>query len=317
MRQISQKTIWPALILFLISIFFWAARTFWIGSPYSSEGFGALGNAVYALALLLLTLILAGGLGYKILRFFPVFDWTNSEIINLSLALGLGIFTYAIFGMGLMGLLQPIHFLCLLVLTCVFTRNELFLIVNNFKTAIAEIPNGLQETSFSRKILIGIGSGVFFLTLIQTLTPPFNYDGLMYHLQGPRLILEAGRILPIYENWLTFYPFTSEMLNLFGMGLGSDIFARLIHFSCMLLILTSTFGMAQRILPKPGGALAVAILTGIPVLFLWSSQANNDLTVVLYQFLAISLFLMWIQKSATSLLILSGIMQGLAIGSKY
>lgn len=317
LSQQSKKTVWPAIVLILISVFFWIARTYWLGAPYNSNGFGSPGNALYALVLLFFVLVLAASLGYKFLHLFPGNDWTSFEVLSFSLSFGLGIFAYSIFGMGLAGLLQPIHFIFLLIIICLITRNEISFWVNQF---ISSITNGcifLQESSFSRKFLFGIGSLIFFLTLLQTLTPPFNYDGLMYHLQGPRLFLETGRISPIFNNWLTFYPSTSEMINLFGIGFGSDIFARLIHFSSLILILLSTYAIAQRILPKTGGGLAIAILTGIPVLFLWGSQANNDLMLVLYQFQAVFLFLLWKQKNKNGLLILSGVMQGLALGSKY
>jgi hypothetical protein len=107
------------------------------------------------------------------------------------------------------------------------------------------------------------------------------------------------------------------MVNLLGLALGSDIFARLIHFSTLVLILLITFAMAKRVIPHSDGFLVLAILFGVPVLFLWGSQANNDLTLVLFQLLAVFLLLIWIEKQQTGYLVLAGILQGLALGSKY
>jgi 4-amino-4-deoxy-L-arabinose transferase-like glycosyltransferase len=317
LKQQSQISYWFSPILILISIFFWVARTFWIGLPYNTDGFGAPGNAIYAIVLVLLVLLLAAGLGSKILRLISGFNWTNTEFFCLSITFGLGFLAYLIFGLGLIGLLQPIHFLCLVIIIVIAIRNEFTFIVDRFTQLAGNISIEWHKAGFGKRILVIIGSCIFLLTLLQSLTPPFNYDALMYHLQGPRLFLEAGRIMPIFENWLTFYPFTGEMINLFGLAFGSDIFARLIHFSSLILTTASTYSLAARLLPRNGGALSVAIFTGIPVLFLWGSQANNDLTLVLYQFLAVFLFLLWIQKRQTGLLVLSGIMLGLALGSKY
>ncbi len=131
------------------------------------------------------------------------------------------------------------------------------------------------------------------------------------------MFLEAGRIIPIPENWFTYYPFTWEMIYLLGMGLGSDIFARLIHFSTLILLLLATYAFGRRFLPKPGGWLAAAILLGIPILPLWGNAAYTDIAWALFQFLAIALFLIWVKDRNPWLLGLSGVMQGLALGSKY
>ena len=37
---------------------------------------------------------------------------------------------------------------------------------------------------------------IFGLALLQTLTPPWDYDSLMYHLVGPRSFLEANGSIP-------------------------------------------------------------------------------------------------------------------------
>ncbi len=107
------------------------------------------------------------------------------------------------------------------------------------------------------------------------------------------------------------------MLYLLGMGLGSDIFARLIHYSTLILFLLATYAFGRRFLPKPGGWIAAAILLGIPILPLWGNAAYTDIAWALFQFLAIAIFLVWIKERNPWLLGLSGIMQGLALGSKY
>jgi 4-amino-4-deoxy-L-arabinose transferase-like glycosyltransferase len=166
-------------------------------------------------------------------------------------------------------------------------------------------------------VIFSAGLLALLLALFQAFTPPWDYDGLAYHLQGPRLFLEAGRIIPIPENWFTYYPSTWEMLYLLGMGLGSDIFARLIHFSTLILLLLATYAFGKRFLPKPGGWLAAAILLGIPILPLWGNAAYTDIAWALFQFLAIGLFLIWVKERNPWLLGLSGVTQGLALGSKY
>ena len=73
----------------------------------------------------------------------------------------------------------------------------------------------------------------------------------------------------------------------------------------------------NRFLPKPGGWLAAAILLGIPILPLWGNAAYTDMAWALFQFLAVVLLVRWKEGRKLSILVLSGISQGLALGSKY
>ena len=52
-------------------------------------------------------------------------------------------------------------------------------------------------------------------------------------------------------------------------------------------------------------------------MLVWGGIAYIDLAWSLFQFLAVGLLLIWIQDGDDKLLVLSGIMQGLALGSKY
>ena len=51
----------------------------------------------------------------------------------------------------------------------------------------------------------------------------------MYHLQAPRLFLEAGRLTPLPEIWQANGPLTIELLYGAALGLQSEPTARLLH----------------------------------------------------------------------------------------
>ncbi len=144
----------------------------------------------------------------------------------------------AYFFMGLAGLIKPLHLiLWLTVIGAISIRSSIAFL----EDALSELRNfrhTWNDFSIIKKVIFSVGALALLLALFQAFTPPWDYDGLAYHLQGPKMFLEAGKILPIPENWFTFYPFTWEMIYLLGMGLGSDIFARLIHFSTLILLLS-------------------------------------------------------------------------------
>jgi hypothetical protein len=278
---------------------------------------GSLLDTLYAILLVGLVLFIAAGLGAFISKPFRLSAWSFLERAVIGLSLGLAGIAYGELFLGLIGWIQPIHqiIFLLVVAGAVFKQSVLFL--QEGLTAVKDFGETWRDFSRLKKIFFGVGVIALLLALFLTFTPPYDYDGLMYHLQGPRLFLETGRIIPIPENWFTFYPATWEMLYMLGMGLGSDIFARLIAFSTLLLFLFVTYSFGKRFLPAPGGWLSAAMVIGVPMMLAWGGFAYIDLALSLFQFLAIGLLLIWIENGDDKLLVLSGIMQGLALGSKY
>lgn len=196
---------------------------------------GGFLDAVFAISLTGVVLFLAAGLGQLIIKPFKIEDWTFIERAVIGLPLGLAVIGYAEFFMGLLGCLKPIHHIALLIIVAIIAFKRCAGFLTEGISTVKQLPIKWWKFSFIKKSFFLIGFLALLLAFLQTLTPPYDYDGLMYHLQGPRLFLDAGRIYPIPENWFTFYPATWEMVYMLGMGLGSDIFARLIHFSTLSL----------------------------------------------------------------------------------
>jgi 4-amino-4-deoxy-L-arabinose transferase-like glycosyltransferase len=139
----------------------------------------------------------------------------------------------------------------------------------------------------------------------------------MYHLQGPRLFLEAGRIILLPENWQSNGPFTVEMLYLLGLAFGSDVFSQLIHLVYTICLLLATFSFARRFMGVREAWIAFAILLGIPLIPYLAALPNVDLSWALYEFLAMYALFIWKEIRGKSWLILAGLIIGWALGSKY
>lgn len=278
---------------------------------------GSLADSLYAILLVCLVIFVAVGLGQKILKPLKLDQLTFIEKTVINVPIGLAVIGYLVLFLGLIGWIEPVHHIALLVILSVFVLKNS---IDYFKEGLiflGDVEMVWQSFSMTKKVTFGAGILALLFALLQTLTPPWDYDGLMYHLQGPRLFLELGGIKFIPENWFTIYPSNWQMLYLLGMGLGSDIFARLIHFITLLLLILATYVIGKRFLPEPGGWVAAGMMVGTPMLLMWGSFAYIDLAWALFQFLAIGLILIWVQKKDFCFLVLSGIMQGLALGSKY
>ncbi|MBA4421150.1 MAG: hypothetical protein C0391_08375 [Anaerolinea sp.] len=278
---------------------------------------GSMLDSLFAIVLVSLVLFIAIGLGSIATRPFKQDTWSSLERLVIHLPVGLAVIGYAVFFLGLMGWIKPLHLLILLTVAGILSfTSSVSILVKIFNTLLG-CKKTWSDFSIPKKVLFSAGLLALLLLLLQAFTPPWDYDGLAYHIQGPRLFLQAGRILPLPENWFTFYPSTWEMVYLLGMGLGSDIFARLIHFATLILFLLATYAFGKRFISATGGWVAGASLLGIPILLLWGNAAYTDIAWGLFQFLAIALLLEWNSDRKPRMLILAGMIQGLALGSKY
>lgn len=282
-----------------------------------SLGASALANVAFTLGLWMLTLLLGLSIGLTVLRFLKATFLTEAEQLIFSLPIGLGVFAYAILGLGLIEHLTPLALLIMFSGFFALTLPEWTRIIATLPEHISKVHPAWMTLNNPCKAIIIFSGLIFFTSLIQSLTPPWDYDGLMYHLQGPVTFLEEKSIEFSIENWQTNNPFTLEMLFTFGLAFDSDSFAKLIHLTYTTCLYAVTFIMADRLINRRVAWIALAVMLGIPTLPIWGSWAYIDSGWALYEFLTIFAVLSWTKGRNPVWLIIAGITIGFALGSKY
>lgn len=283
----------------------------------ASEGWTALPTLGLSLAFLLLVIGLANGLGTELLTRLAPSTLTNAERSVFGFALGSGSLAYLLLGLGLAGLLTTTGITVLLIGLSFWLSPSLARFAGTIKTLpmrairLWNRSRGLERTIAISALAIGL------LALLHSLTPPSDYDGLMYHLLGPKLFLEAGRIHPSPDNGYINGPFAIEMLFTLGLAFHDDVFPKLVHFCYGLLFVGGTYVVARRWLSDRGSWLAVAVLLGVPTIPVWASFAYIDLGWSAFEFLALAAVVIWRNERDSRWLVLSGSMMGFALGSKY
>ena len=114
--------------------------------------------------------------------------------------------------------------------------------------------------------------------LVASLAPEKEYDALWYHLNLPRLWLEAGRPVDLVHEYVSLYPMTWELVFGAGLVLGGAVGAKLLHFICLPLLASIVWSAARRYLPT-SPAVAVALTVTAPTLLWESSTAYVDLAL--------------------------------------
>lgn len=145
--------------------------------------------------------LLGGALGRQVLARFTLPELTSLERWLLALPLGWGILAYGVLVLGLAGWLRPVSLLLWLSLAAVWTWREWSAELGKIPARITAAVSAFRRWGLDGKALAVMGGGMLALALFQALAPPWDYDGLMYHLAAPQRFLAAGRIYFLPDLW--------------------------------------------------------------------------------------------------------------------
>ena len=114
------------------------------------------------------------------------------------------------------------------------------------------------------------------------LAPEKEYDALWYHLNLPRLWLDAGRPVDLVEEYISLYPLTWELVFGAGLVLGGAVAAKLLHFVCLPLVAGAVWLSARRYVGWAPAAAAVAFVVTTPTMLWESGTAYIDVALALH-----------------------------------
>lgn len=294
----------------------------WLGPGFSA---GSLAGVAADIFVVMWLLLVALGFGAWIVARLSLAKLTLLEEVLLSFGAGFGLLGLIVLFLGLLGLLtRPI----LIFTTLVLLLDSL----GDLRRLARRI--GRPHLPLALLVFLVVSLG---LALTQALLPPTSWDGLFYHLTGPKLYLEGGRIGANTEISHLNFPALFEMLFTLAMGVRSDTSAVLIHYSFSLLLGGLVYVFARQHFGVKNPWWAIIFLFATPMVLTLAGWAYNDLALAFYEVAALYALLKWweLKKSRgekqsdgletgrdsparpTGWLMTSGIMSGFALGLKY
>ena len=172
--------------------------------------------------------------------------------------------------------------------------------------------------SFIKAFLLGILAVLIVSVVILSWVPPVSKDALVHHLAVPKLYLKHGSVYEIPSMPFSYYPMNLELLYMIPLYFGNDIAPKFIHFGFALLTAGLIFHFLQRRLNSIYAVLGVIYFLSVPIILKLSITAYIDLGVIFFSTTALLLLLKWIETGfKKKFLILSAVMCGLAMGTKY
>ncbi len=204
-------------------------------------GWGALALALAVWALLVL---LGTALGRWVLRRLRL-PWPSpAEGLLWALPTGLMVLGYPVYALGMLGLFRRSVLALTVGLLSVLLRREMHAVLREGWAAVRACRSLWPRRGLARWG-VGLTGALMGSAWLLALTPPGEYDALWYHLQAPRLFLQAGRIYPEWNNWPANYAFAAHMLYAVPLALGTDIAPKLLHWTLGVALLLVTFSLAR------------------------------------------------------------------------
>ncbi|MCL5439021.1 MAG: glycosyltransferase family 39 protein [Patescibacteria group bacterium] len=233
------------------------------------------------------------------------------HIINIAILIG--IFSYVIFAFGILGILYKNY---ILLLGLLFIFIYLYKNRTDLSTKIE-----IRKIKCKNKLLlfaIIIFALQVIVALIGVLGPEISFDALWYHLTLPKIYLQNHSIFHI-PGGLLYYsdmPKLGEMLYIFGLSLGSELFPKMIHFAFGILTCYVIYKISRKFANKTLSFIVVIVFYANLVVGWESITAYIDLIRAFFEILALYLFIDWWEEKKIFWLIESAVVLGLAISTK-
>ncbi len=240
----------------------------------------------------------------------------RDPIFRFPLVCGLGawVFSQLLFLLGITGRLSRPVLLGLLVLLGIpflFSLGELRALRK--ERWRPRTPYFFLTAAFSAYLLFYLAS-----CLLGLFVPDMTYDSLTYHLYLPKLYLESGKIQFIPWIMMSAFPQNVELLNLLGLALGGDGFARVpnLFYTILCLMLFMSFEK-ELAAPKGTGLLSGVSFLAFPWVFYGTTRALVDIASAFYG--GMTLLCLWKarEEKGKTYLILAGFLSAAGLGTKY
>lgn len=180
-----------------------------------------------------------------------------------------------------------------------------------------QVPRARSRPAGLDRVWFWLAFVALSFALVGALAPETEYDALWYHLNFPRLWLETGRPVDLIQEFPSLYPMTWELVFGAGLAMGGAIAAKLLHYSCLLVLAGTVVMTCRRYMPSCSPYAAVGLLVTAPTVLWEATTAYNDLALAMFASLACYALARFGETNARSWLVASGLEFGLAAATKH
>lgn len=272
-------------------------------------------SALPAVTVLLVAVMLAsaglqGGAILRLLRLEPppLERWLYATL------LGVGAQATAFLALAAIGWLHPLLLWATVVIPAALCVRSL----NVFTGALRELHTLLATADPVERIVAAVvGIAVVTVLVLGALGPVTDWDSLMYHLQIPRQILDAGRLHVPPDGMHLAFLGSFQFLYLPLLAVDAVAGPALLNAAMALVLGIAVLVAGTRLFDLSAGLFAAVALWGSSSLLLVATTARVDVTLIAAVFLAHAAVLSALRGNAPWAIPLTAVSAGVAIGMKY
>lgn len=271
------------------------------------------------LIIFIISVLIFSGLGKRILGVIGVNFVSEDEETAFSAVLGFGLAAYAIFVMGITGLLYKQYLGVFLLMLVAVSFREICSIAVYFYRLCGKVLKKIfsgSEGVFVKVIILFIFIAVI-ATLIGALTPPLGNDSLAYRLAQVRIYAENHAVAYVPYTRESLWPNLTEMLFTYGMVMGSDTIVKLFAWSFGILGGLFIFAAAKRMFSGRAAVFAAAVFLLTPAIFTQMTYAYVDIALAVFCFASLLSFINFAREGKIAWAAIAGIFAGFVMSVKY
>ncbi len=272
-----------------------------VHKPVSGAQIDAMRDLLVTAVGWLSVLTLANLIGWGAIR--KLSNLERAERLALQVGFGLGMIALVLLALGMVGATSQLLLWLLVLLPLPLSLYRMYKDARNL------------HRPPTRALVIFI-TVALLLILIRALSPPTAWDSLVYHLTGPKLYQEAGRIHHDIDLAYLGFPKAGSMIYLLGLQLAGPGLAQLLHLTFFGLILVLTPGLVRQAAPGRGW-LSIAILVAVPSAALLAGWAYVEWIAAFGALASYTLIRASDSGRVDRALILAAFFAALALNSKY
>lgn len=223
----------------------------------------------------------------------------------------LGLYSYGIFVLGILGRLYKVD---VVVLTILVSSIGIFYIRKKLKMRFL---TRFEMTPFLWLPIVFLAS-LGIINLIGVFGPEISFDALWYHLTLPKLFLQDHSIhfIPGGLLYYSVMPKLGEMFFIPALIFNDEVYAKVIQFIFGILTTVAIYKISRRYVSLSLSLLASLVFYSNIVVAWESTVAYIDLIRAFYEVMGLWALLLWVDTQKRAWLYVSAVMIGFAIATK-
>jgi hypothetical protein len=253
------------------------------------------------------------GIGRAVVRWTLITNNEGFPRLALEFGIGFGLLGLLWLGLAAAGLLGVWVAWLVLIATIALSFREW----QPWWTSLLSVVRSWAPINNVQRVIAIIVVALGAMSLVDALSPPHEWDALMYHLTSPLHHIQAGQLIVEPSLPESGYPQLVEMHYTWLLLLGVPRAAAVLHW--FLGIMTSLFviSLTRRWINDQAAWLALAMLYSAGTWTTLMGAAYIDLALVFFATLAFAKFVEWVGQPSFRQAVLLGSIAAFAFGVKY